>query len=291
MNSTSSYLLFRIQRKWRAYKSQSSVHNSQPHASQQTCSPTVIMNGSNGEASPDSTSGPVLDNGTVVSDRSQQIQPNLSMDFLNSNTSSVRERLSSSSQLPREYINSRTHFSTSPRQNLSFENKYKLCFTSDLSESSGEEQEVGVTNALTSDNTTLCNGHQLGTGQEVHDTSDRGTGAQVKRGDPYLFLEAQLKDFVPTTGDMLFSEEFEEGGCTENRTPSEMDSLSGSLTVKEDISPQCSMNSSSPKKSSNGSLTSGEHIKCHRNSPLYLMTVLELRDLLKLLKAKMKGRY
>ena len=283
----SSYLLFRIQRKWRAYKSHSSIHNSQPRASQQTCSPTVIMNGSKGETSPDSTSGPVLDNGTAVSDRSPQIQPNQSFDFLDTNMASVREHLSPSSQLSREYANARTHVPISPRRNFSVENKYKLCFTSDLSESSGEEQETGVTNTQTSVNSTLWNGHQLSTGLEVHDTSDRDTGAQVKRGDSYLFLETQLKDFVLTTDDMLFSEEFEEDGCANSQVPSGIDSLSDSLTLKEDDSSLCSIKSPLP---SNGSSLTVAHVQCHSNSPLHLMTVLELKDLLKLLKEKMKGR-
>ena len=244
------------------------------------------MNGPKGETSPDSTSGPVLDNGTAVSDRSPQIRPNQSFDFLNTNMASVRECLSPSSRLSREYANARTHIPTSPRRNFSFESKYKLCFTSDLSESSGEEQEAGVTNTQTSDNSTLWDGHKLSTGLEVHNTSDRDTGAQVKRGDSYLFLETQLKDFVLTTDDMLFSEEFEEDGCANSQVPSEIDSLSDSLTLKEDDSSLCSIKSPPP---SNGSSLTVARIQCHSNGPLHLMTVLELKDLLQLLKEKMKG--
>ena len=229
------------------------------------------MNRSNSETSPDLTSGLVLANGIHASDRLDRSFTIPSTSVIN--MVSVREH--PQSRLSRDYEKS----TLVNRQSLSFESKYKLCFTSDLSESSGEEQEAIVTHTR--------NGHQLRAEQKINDATHKDTDVQVESGGSYLFLEKGVKDFALTTDNLLFSEEFR---CTENQTSSEMDSLSDTLTLKDDTSPRCSINSASPKKaSSNGK---EEYIQCHMDhtdSPLHSMTVHELRNLMKLLKAKMKG--
>lgn len=163
---------------------------------------------------------------------------------------------------------------------VSFENKYTLCFTSDLSESSGEEQDLMV------NHDTLYSDGKLRDDYSTCDSEEHWSNIEIEADDLYrLSLEKKLKDLVSTTNDLIFSDEFEDESF------SEKDTFSDNMTLKTDH--DMSLRSTPESSPSKGSVVT--HSNCqlqtvyHHNNPLYAMTVHELNEFLKQIKLKMKG--
>ncbi|XP_064394024.1 uncharacterized protein LOC135341411 isoform X2 [Halichondria panicea] len=115
---------------------------------------------------------------------------------------------------------------------MSSQSKYRLCFTSDLSESSGEEQELSTTSHS---NEEVENGHRSRSEEDW-------PGIYTRNDDFVMSMERRLKELVSTTDDLIFSDEFDDGSFQSN---SERDSLLDSATLEiEDVSSRRSICSS-----------------------------------------------
>ncbi len=170
---------------------------------------------------------------------------------------------------------------------MSSQSKYRLCFTSDLSESSGEEQELMLGLRTTSHSSEeVENGHSSRSEEDW-------PGMDTRKDDLFMSMERRLKELVSTTDDLIFSDEFDDGNFQSNSERA--DSLFDSATLEiEDVSSRRSICSSPPSHESVANDTSyqqhtpHDHYD-HSNSPLHAMTVQELKVFLKRIKLKMKG--
>ncbi len=166
---------------------------------------------------------------------------------------------------------------------MSSQSKYRLCFTSDLSESSGEEQELSTTSHSSEE----VNGHRSRSEEDW-------PGMDTQNDDLVMSMERRLKELVSTTDDLIFSDEFDDGSFQSN---SERDSLLDSATLEiEDVSSRRSICSSPLSHGSVANDTSYQqhtphYHHDHSNSPLHAMTVQELKVFLKQIKLKMKGTH
>ncbi|XP_064394025.1 uncharacterized protein LOC135341411 isoform X3 [Halichondria panicea] len=103
---------------------------------------------------------------------------------------------------------------------------------SDLSESSGEEQELSTTSHS---NEEVENGHRSRSEEDW-------PGIYTRNDDFVMSMERRLKELVSTTDDLIFSDEFDDGSFQSN---SERDSLLDSATLEiEDVSSRRSICSS-----------------------------------------------
>lgn len=166
------------------------------------------------------------------------------------------------------------------RTPVSFESKYTLCFTSDLSESSGEEQELAVNHIGPS-----YSNEKLEHYSKANSSDEHWSNIDADTDDLYrLSMEKKLKDLVSTANDLIFSDEFEDESF------SEKDNLSDNVTLKTE---DASVRSTPESTPSRGSAVTGSNCQLytayHRNSPLYAMTVNELNEFLKQIKSKMNG--
>ncbi len=169
-----------------------------------------------------------------------------------------------------------------PVSPVSFETKYTLCFTSDLSESSEEDHELVVTNKDTQSYSTGELEDEYSNGREEHWPS---IDAEVD--DSYMLsIEKKFQDLVSTANDFIFEDEFEDGSF------SERDNLSDNVTLRTD---DVSIRSTPESTPSKGSAVANSPLHTltvhHCNNPLYTMTLTELREFLKQIKSKMKGTF
>ena len=234
------------------------------------------MNGSHVPTSMSTTGNVVQDNGTLVS------RVDLSGDYHNSGMAN--------GVMPRRpaWVPGSNNYQLMSRLPLtknymSSQSKYRLCFTSDLSESSGEEQE------LTSDLSATSHSNELVENGHSSRSEEDWSGMDARNDDLFMSMERRLKELVSTTDDFIFSGEFDDGSFQSN---SERDSLLDSATLEiEDVSSRrsiCPSHGSVANDTSYQQHTHGHHD--HSNSALYAMTVQELKVFLKQIKLKMKGK-
>ena len=203
---------------------------------------------------------------------------------------------------------------------LTSQNKYRLCFTSDLSESSSEEQDQDVykvdnySNAMSdlsvpsrehsytdrSENPlSIKTPHLLYERTDVHKTipeavtrPDLGdTKTQCARVEQSWHKSTSLND------GLSFSEDFEDIDYPVHQNSS--DSLSDSLSINERISSPCSVHPLSANREEHilqhNTMVTQCHVRSHlkldhSSSPLHAMSVVDLKNLHQLLKSRMEGK-